>query len=179
MLNISISPWRNKYILALICTHLTGSQSKSIMIRRGEPTLQRSLGLLTTVLQRQKRRWRAWERQKEESFLRYYLCASSAKNAVPVAQAPCQHRMTEGTVHRITVQQGGSEKGRERIDVECDSIETESEEERQSEKRYKDPKDRSKKAERANTNRVIAAQLIGANSLQERNVEHPKLCTIR
>lgn len=35
--------------------------------------------------------------------LRYYPCASSAKNAVPVAQAPCQHRMTEGTVHRITV----------------------------------------------------------------------------
>lgn len=28
---------------------------------------------------------------------------------------------------------------------------------RQSEKRYKDPKDRSKKAERANTNQVIAA----------------------
>lgn len=46
---------------------------------------------------------------------------------------------------------------RERIDTECDSSETERERERQSEKRYKDPKDRSKKAERANTNRVIAA----------------------
>ncbi len=33
----------------------------------------------------------------------------------------------------------------------------ERERQRQSEKRYKDPKDRSKKAERANTNRVIAA----------------------
>lgn len=53
-------------------------------------------------------RKRGWERvggkdRKEESCLRYYLRASSAKNAVPVAQAPCQHRMTEGTVHRITV----------------------------------------------------------------------------
>lgn len=54
---------------------------------------------------------------------------------------------------------GGSERGRERKDVEGDSRETEGEAERggQSEKRYKDPKDRSKKAERANTNQVIAA----------------------
>lgn len=44
--------------------------------------------------------WREWERQREYSCLHYYQCASSAKNAVPVAQAPCQHRMTEGTVHR-------------------------------------------------------------------------------
>ena len=41
--------------------------------------------------------------EKVKSCLRYYPCASSAKNAIPVAQAPCQHRMTEGTVHRITV----------------------------------------------------------------------------
>lgn len=41
--------------------------------------------------------------KKKKRCLRYYWCASSAKNAVPVAQAPCQHRMTEGTVHRITV----------------------------------------------------------------------------
>lgn len=40
---------------------------------------------------------------ERSSCLRYYLCALSAKNAVPVAQAPCQHIMTEGTVHRITV----------------------------------------------------------------------------
>lgn len=69
-----------------------------------------SLGLLTTTLQRQEEEEEeeqedggSRERQRGESCLRYYLFASSAKNAVPVAQAPCQHRMTEGTVHRITV----------------------------------------------------------------------------
>lgn len=68
-----------------------------------------SLGLLTTMLQRQEEEKEeqkdggSGERQRGESCLRYYLFASSAKNAVPVAQAPCQHRMTEGTVHRITV----------------------------------------------------------------------------
>lgn len=46
-------------------------------------------------------------------------------------------------------------RSRERIDVDCDSSKTERKTVR--EKRYKDPKDRSKKAERANTNRVIAA----------------------
>lgn len=43
------------------------------------------------------------EKEGQKNCLRYYPCASSAKNAIPVAQAPCQHRMTEGTVHRITV----------------------------------------------------------------------------
>lgn len=71
-----------------------------------------SLGLLTTMLQRQEEEEEEEEEQEDggsgegqrgESCLRYYLFASSAKNAVPVAQAPCQHRMTEGTVHRITV----------------------------------------------------------------------------
>lgn len=73
-----------------------------------------SLGLLTMMLQRQEEKEEheeeeeqedggSGERQRGESCLRYYLFASSAKNAVPVAQAPCQHRMTEGTVHRITV----------------------------------------------------------------------------
>lgn len=68
-----------------------------------------SLGLLTAMLQRQEEEEEeqedggSGERQRGESCLRYYLFASSAKNAVPVAQAPCQHRMTEGTVHRITV----------------------------------------------------------------------------
>lgn len=55
--------------------------------------------------------------------------------------------------------EGAREVERERKDVECDSSEKDRERnrERESEKRYKDPKDRSKKAERANTNRVIAA----------------------
>lgn len=67
---------------------------------------KRSLGLLTTLLRSQlmgRRELPTTERVGGKHCLRYYPCASSAKNAVPVAQAPCQHRMTEGTVHRITV----------------------------------------------------------------------------
>lgn len=58
--------------------------------------------------------------------------------------------------HCVVGRERERNRGRERIDVECDSSETEREKYSQ-EKRYKDPKDRSKKAERANTNRVIAA----------------------
>lgn len=52
----------------------------------------------------------------------------------------------------MTIGEGEREIG-ERENTE----EREKEREIESEKRYKDPKDRSKKAERANTNRVIAA----------------------
>lgn len=50
--------------------------------------------------------WWTGERRKDRK--RRTACAIihvplQRKNAVPVAQAPCQHRMTEGTVHRITV----------------------------------------------------------------------------
>lgn len=81
---------------------------------------KRSLGLLTTLLRSQLMGRRELQRQKEECgvggehCLRYYPCASSAKNAVPVAQAPCQHRMTEGTVHRITVVQEEQRSRREK-----------------------------------------------------------------
>lgn len=86
----------------------TGSHGTFIMWRRGGLTLWRleEFGPAhhsASETEEGGGGWREWERQKEESCLRYYRCASSAKNAVPVAQAPCQHRMTEGTVHRITV----------------------------------------------------------------------------
>lgn len=82
---------------------MTGSQSTPITLGRVEQTLWVKGPAHHSASRTKKGGWREMERQKEESFPRYYPFASSAENAVPVAQAPCQHRMTEGTVHRITV----------------------------------------------------------------------------
>lgn len=69
----------------------------------------------------------------------FSTCLVSNKNAVPVAQAPCQHIMTEGTVHRITVLE--REKQRQQDVYKRD---------RQTEiyKRYKEPLERERQRER-------------------------------
>lgn len=104
------------------------------------------------------------KRDGDESCLRYYLHAQSAKNAVPVAQAPCQHIMTEGTVHRITVlerqKEGQSdERDRKILSERARERETERGRERESQrevrdrkrvrKRYKEPLKRQEEESRA------------------------------
>lgn len=110
---------------------------------------KRSPGLLTTLLKSQLMDRRTSKRQKAENCLRYYPCASSAKKCSPscTSTMPAQNDRGYCTPNNCSVVEKELRQRTEKWNRERNSQRSVT----------RNPKDRSKKAERANTNRVIAA----------------------